>query len=981
MERDRRQAEAHDCWMKANNKEWERRTKNAEDTALANDYREQPPQATKNASGLYFWVKVYDQYLYPMLGLAKSKAMHAYQQGMRKFNVIFHIGVGRADIALAGRKCHITLSADDSFAFEFATTGAPVSIYEVGQVQEGTGLFAIDFVTVVADVKVNAGVLAHTARINTGKRENALPGPTSLINAGRQIQGLHEPRLHPAPTLMWGRTSTPYILMHSYDPTSSHIGPYARGTACRPKFLTPSINSEQGGLLESSRDIDYDLPFSISQNAAYAKQAMFPAPQSDWPRAAGVQRVTHPVHGTRIFGISIDASNSFVIFPVDAITVQGDSLAQSVSEQYVVRVAPTYPEWVWRNDEKARDLYQQNKDVDALIVDVPQYGWKFNHDGTKACAVMHERRDFLNDASFWAVNADENTPWTQTKFDDLCDWMGIENMGSVARPSSYGGSDRYMVAPGLVEATIAIEITGAGLHSFNATVEVAAVRAPEDCKAPIIHAGYPWISNLKCNELDIPLGSLVTITLEVYVRPGVVAAKDERVALWVVHNETQDVEIFSVLSDGRVTSATLANGAVVSLLAWDPQTFSFIWRFDAPHITGVKYPKGQFSPSRPAEQWITERGVWPVILGEPRDLILPETMSEDDQKVMQSIPHLDGRARLKEIVSPEMTFMHMNPPFDEWNTAAINNYRDYWAFDWHYGENAWYVYPVDPDYNYYTGAVYGQVRYKNDIENPEPILTAAGSAVRTFLNVCGIEHEFMMFCTAPKFGWHLYQYWMAELVQFHQWDTFYTHPNGTWAYYNDRMLYDRNGLPRYWDGTSWSAGVTANALSVYDAELVEHWIVDVVHFETRVNNAVQSKADTSFFDLYNTAVKAGADPELEQMQEGEDPDLGRRAKFYRDDAPSWDESRSSDRMLALRCEWHGKVGWLYEPVISNGAPALAMFGFGELNRPALSTLWFQNTAPNTNLKVHIFGMHGQVATADPSWWHMRFYDPVVIMSR
>lgn len=941
-----------------------------------NDFVQLLPDATKQPYPLKFWIKMYEGVFAPIANTARQKAQQMYNTGKRVFTEYRRDGVAEASTVMHGRRCHINVTARDVFTFEFASSANPIVLHNANQsVYVGR---AYDYVTVGTNVRLEGKTVNFVPRINLLQREDyVLTNNTSSIGAFRQVQGITEPITHPFYENSYGRMLTPYILQESYDPGHSHVGPYYRCTSVRDSFYDGAATNAAAGVVDG-RDYDYDLPFGVNYNAATSMSyAFFPKPLSDWPRASGIQSVTHKDYGTRKYGISIDATDQFVVFPLNRIGALVDiTSTQNVPEMYVKRPTVTYPAWVWRGSGKAVDHYTTYGDIDALVVDIPQNSWKFNHLGTKACAVMHERLAYTNDTTFWSSDADAHTPWTSTKFNDFCRYMGCESLGPFTNPSLYGGNTRYFVAPGLVEATITITITGPNDEDFTATVDVVALRTPQTAAFPVALAGYTWHDIPDCNGRSVAKGDLIVLDLEYYTWPYVyggtyVNALHERVLLLSCKNLTAGTELFSILNDGL-------NGATVEIVEWEPTTLSAMFRIAYTNFIPQTYPINY--TGKTTFKGVQEFGLWPIVLGVSQGVLTPTTMPAEYKTRLESLAIMDGRSILEARDAPKFTAVPLNPAIDNWTGADINNYRAWWAYEWQSPAGAWYVYPVDPDYLYYGGS---GVRYKQNAVS-EPTLSAGGLQAKNDLDVWGAEHRVCMFCTAPKFGWHYYQKWMAMVIKLSSFSTFYVHPSGTYAFLNRNYVYDRNGLPHYHDGQRWRLTGQVDSLTVYDDTLVEHCIFDHVQLEFQVDKKVRGTRSTSFLELYNEAVKASKDATDDALKlKGDIREMtlnDLRATFTKEASPA--PNITGGQILALKCTWDGKIGWLHELTINN-ACNVASFGWGQFYNINMEGLWFRNpdVTAVTGSDILVFGMLGHDSSVPDSYWHKTFYDPVVIMTR
>jgi len=224
--------------------------------------------------------------------------------------------------------------------------------------------------------------------------------------------------------------------------------------------------------------------------------------------------------------------------------------------------------------------------------------------------------------------------------------------------------------------------------------------------------------------------------------------------------------------------------------------------------------------------------------------------------------------------------------------------------------------------------------------------------------------------------------------------TFFTHPNGTYAFFSDSWVYDRNGLPGDFTnatgpGASSGAGLGTgldwkqNTLGTYDVSKVEHVIFDRVNFEVRAKNQPTRRKGTSFRELYNKAVKAGVDaetlPDSENILPMELVDM--RATFTKEIG---NDTNAEHEFLDLKMTWNGADWWYREsgyahpyadPPSSQQPPIVGTSG----NFNNLNTYGYWRT---TNFATGSVSRVPGAADVDyPSYWHIRFANPLLIMEK
>lgn len=975
---------------------------------LKNDFAAWPMEAQYNVKDLTYHVTMTEGGLAPIASDAKARADKEFKRGIRNYATSYKMGPAKVNLNLYGRDCMIHVGSEDVLAFEFATSGNPVKIvtetFDGSTPTTGTSN-GYDYITVIVEAVKRDRSIQTTARIGGRQRsryaeENSLdPVQTSLIYAWRQVQGLSEPRAYPFPVDRMGHQITPSIIGWAYDPQDSFEGAYHLSTLIpTSNYARWPLSMDSGGL-SGGRDIDYDLPWWYSEDASAMRIGHLTLPNTDWPRAGGMQEVDSQ-WGKRRFAIMITATDEVRVFPVDAIlAITPENFGPvwtwddaTVPDQYVQSLTPTFPAWVWRgfdsttayesftagNDEAGRTI-----GLDEWREKHNQHRWEFNHDGTKAAAVMFHYKPFTNDATFFSANADLNTPWTATQFAELKGTMG----------STYGGGwrraddrDRYFVAPGVIEMTFDITITGPDLEDFTVTSNITSVRAPESTNYPTVAVGYVW-RDVTCNGIKIAQGHMIALSLMLYTRCG---RKDtgkhelksaDRTALWVLHDITAgNQEIFSIISDEKNYTRNL-------LLKTDMASCSFLFLTHWRQIiyTTTDRAKGILHPA-----------ILPIVNGVTQTLILPETMPADVQEVMRGAVNLNGYSTISRVTAPEYAFQPMNQPYDDYSESTVTgilNLRDVWAFDWQSQYYDWYVFPVDTNDRIHYYLHNGELRYKNDPTNfgaNEPTFTAAGEEMMGELYVA-MEKAWRvcMFCTAPKFGWHMYSYLLWDHLLTSAWITFGVHaPSGTWALWSNMLMYDQNGLPYIWDGFAWTHETSFATLSEYTTDKLEHWIVDRLHIEFQTDEKTTGAFDTTFMEQYNRAVRAAKDhPDPALRLKGDIREMtlaDQRGRFTKETSvrPFYP---GVTRMLALKCEWNGKTGWLHDELVHDApsyAGGITMLGWGALKNPILLGWWAaeQNRSGSAIIPIE-FGMAGTWCADAPAEWHIRFYDPTVIMTR
>lgn len=942
------------------------------------DWVEVGSQSFKSLPRLRVYVSLASPELGPFVDDAKHKVKQAYLSGKRHWSADYIVDVAKVAIALGGRTCHIRITWNLAFSFEFITSGKPVTLQTV--TQGSVSYSAYKAVGVAASVRYNDGKLDVKPRITKQKR--SVDSEISIIDRQFQIQLVNEPVSYPQEKRGFLSFSHRRALFETFAPGHGWTGVPTQNTSTRHDTFEAEINP--GPLATyNSRDRGFDVPFSAHRAGATVTTDAYIRGTADWPRAMGLQKVQSQ-WGEREFAVYVTAFNQFIVFPTAAIGALNisDYTLQNVDEAYVQRFAPTVPAWTWSPATKAETYYNTDPDLTHWLKDEPEWDWKFNHLGTKAVAVAFERVQMENDQTYMDVDKNPNQAWSQTKFDTLIAAdCGIESLAQMSDPGAYKSDEKYFMAPGLVEATVSITIDGPNLEDYTASVSVAELRKPStnttDIRWPMV-AGYVWFDNTLARK-----GDLVAVCLETWQRPmGTFGEDTEREWFLSVRNVATNAELLCYRSMRllAVDLTTLSMAIMPTIYKCDRR--SRVQRDSLPGGGGM----GVTSPYNITYS-TAQIAVVVVHSGKYKDTLWPETMPVEDRVQVQSLIDLNGRAYMNNLIanqgSDPWEVMPLNSDRDGWSSAGVQNYRAWWLND----EQYWYNYSFvlqDPDVWYY-GTSYpnqGYILYK--LTSPTPTLNAAGTAAYKACNAEGASHKHLMFCTNPKFGWHAYMSLTRAAFWLHQFNTFYTHPNGSWALFENGLLYDLNGVPgmyvatNYGD-TSYVDGVDGfewkyETYEAYDPAKIEHCIFDRIHFELRTFKQVMGKKDTSFRELYNKAVEKGKaaltlEAGIDEMQLADLRATFEKQQFVTD---------RGHQVLELKATWRGADWWFQDQSVmgmnaGDEFPYYAGFA-GNLLGLNLWTFW-RSTDAIINGPISIPGVPDPTDTAT---WNYRFANPIII---
>jgi hypothetical protein len=947
------------------------------------DYVEVGSMSFKSIPRLRMYVSLASPELGPFVDDAKHKAKQAYLSGKRHWSADYIIDVAKIAISLGGRTCHIRITWNLGFSFEFITSGNPVSLQSVTQGSQT--FYSYKAVGVAASIRYQDGKLDVKPRITKQKR--SVDSEISIIDRQFQIQLVNEPVVYPQEKRSFLSYRYRRALMETFAPGHGWTGVPTQNTYTRHDTFTAEANP--GPLVTySSRDRFFDVPFEAHNARDTDTSLAYIRGTADWPRANGLQKVKSQ-WGEREFAVYVTAFNQFIVFPTAAIGPLNitDSTLQNVDEAYVQRFAPTMPSWAWKPSVKAETYYNTDPDISHWLKDEPEWDWKFNHLSTKAVAVAFERVQMENDQTYIDTDINTDQAWTQTKFDTIIAAdCGILSLAQMADPEAYKSDEKFFMAPGLVEVTVEITINGPGLEDYTATVVATELRKPStnttNVRWPMI-AGYVWYDNTVAKK-----GDLIAVCLEYWLRPkGTYGEDTEREWFLSVRNVTTNAELLCYRSMRMLAADLTTLSFALMPIVYKQERRQCVQRNSQPGGGGM----GVTSPYDVLFS-IAQIAVVIVHSGKWKDTLWPETMAVEDRTEVQNLINLNARLYMDDLIanqgSDPWEMMALNSERDGWSSAGIQNYRAWWMNERHYWYNEFFVFQ-DPDVWFY-GSSYpteGYVQYK--VASPAPTLNAAGTAARKACSAEGGSHEHLMFCTNPKWGWHWYMAYTRVAFWLHNFNTFYTHPNGSWAFYESAMLYDRNGVPGAYNVPAVYGDTSYNIVldgfeykyetyEAYDVAKIEHCIFDKIHFELRTFKQVMGKKDTSFRELYNKAVDKGKAALTLEAGIDELPLTTLKATFEK-------QQVTTDRghyVLELKATWPSTASWWFQDQSFMGMaygdefPYYAGFA-GNLLGLNLMTYWRTTDA----IINGVTGIPGLPDMTKPETYGHRFANPIIIDDR
>lgn len=883
------------------------------------------------------------------------------------FSQTFAVDDAVINVRQEGKFQYIKISLEGAFYFEFATSGFPVikdTLVQGGSLSVNTFKPLI----VATNVAAKDGAIRIAPYVVKGARQ-VTGTSNSATGYLTQVQMINEPTKYPQTVKAQRKTNTyPNVMYETYAPTHAYTGLGYRGLGLKGfafSFITQPGTTENF----TARDFGYDYPWGYSVGKNKQTLALV-TDEADWPHKSGRVTVTDDRFGTRTFGVMIDTSSKFHIFPLGAITNPLNDITQNILADHIRHIQPVFPEWVYYPPSMAKDY---TLGVTKRLVDLPEHQWVFHPSGGKAVTVAYMREPFLHDETYWAANRNPDTPWNQTKFDDsllpLLHDAAI-NQSSAAIPADGYNMAHYFHGSGIIEAVIDIELTGEELNQFNATVTVNTIQDPRFAEFMTMHAGYSYV--------DIPgkgvaWGDIIDVHMESYnyVHPPLTAP---RLGIIVMKNITKGTDIFTT--------------PLCPVLAIDLQTCSMVLQLQ--NIISNELRTTPMRVGTPQDiEWVSHHwAVWVIHSGSSKKLYFPESMTEEQKVILRDMATVDGRLYEDGLLTAGWTRIPLNVSGDGWNDADFNAVRDYFSYDKHYWYNEpWVLNDTDNSSNWtFYGTSYptqGYVKYKVNIAYiPPSNLSDLTPKVYTLFPV-NASNEHLFFCTNPKWGWHFYAMMTKQYSQVGHLDTFFTHPNGSYAYFNNTLIYNSVGVPNWSSGspTSLSAQL-ADTLPSYSADAFEHCIFDPIHLEVRKSTGTAASLDTTFLAMYNQAVAAGK--EAKTLEDGiEEMTYADQRGTFEINSALYNSVGDNFNSLDLKFTWNTQEWWFNEPAIrgqyvpaGEPSPAFPPNFCGGLLGVTLQIPW--QTAPYSYTTGNIVAHPAFIDNDNPTVWPIRFCNALIV---
>lgn len=818
---------------------------------------------------LRFWVQLASPECAIWVNFAQQKATQQFRMGKRTWHQQINVGVADITIDLRGRSVNIRITGGGPY-FEFSTSGKPVYTQSMTQGDlHVDGLYkaaviGVKFTGTLATATILGGARQEfTSKVSKLKKETQVNlADEPVITPWIQSQQRKDPATGKLPEFTAADATYKRVLYESWAPNHPFTGMFLRaynfgGIGITAYDMRGSIDAHD------LRDVGFDVPWAVSDGINPIRRA-FIRGEADWPRASGLQTVKSDQYGTREFGLYFDAFNQIAVFPTAAIEPlhKPDPYEQNVKEMYVRRQKIPLPTWVYQPTMRFMDFFQASGGSVGAI-EFPEIDWKLHPDGTRACAVVVERQAALYDTAYWTTNVGTD-PYLQEDFDNFAN----EHTGFAARHNVYIEPDnqpqRYFIGSGLVEITLEIQITGSKLEDFNFNVSLVELRRPTTTPFCTMLAGYLWYDieadpKTKPKTYTAFRGDMIVLDVERYYTPEIAGMA---ASLFSLKNITQNFEMFDV--------------NVNLLIDYDLPTASFVFGLE-----GGTYDQRLLQP-RPGVQggpyaWeytTAHQGATVFIFGKYRTMLFPDTLPQEWRDSFTAAAKVSNRAALSDPGSP-WVMMPLND-MRGWDDPELADMRLYYALLWN---------------------------RKNPYTQPPPSYVPYDDNWWTYGMNAYLAPNIVIDVTTPRFSWYVYADEIMNRMQISPYSTFFVHPSGTWAFFDNHRIYNPYGVCQP------QGSHEALTPCIQDMNL-EHIIYDVVHLENK-----DGHLDTSFTALYNQAVGAGrsAGTLLEPF------DLITKADLQVQFSKERVQDAYGVQWLQLRCTWGGQTIYYYETGFQGGA--------------------------------------------------------------
>jgi len=886
-----------------------------------------------------FHGRLLDPSFAPHFFVFKRRVIAIYNSGVRCYDHWDGNDQFTVQMRIDNDDVYVMLIGKGSGFFQFFTSGMPVHFVDPS------------YLLNVIGVEISSGLKlqSHAVMLDEGAKveQGMNVGPMYVPH---QVQLLDEPNACPGPA---SGSNYPRLMYESFAPMTSHTGCYRRAYACGSLLYHQRIYPVST-VSHQTRDVFYDMSWGDSKGRNRVRVAILEDP-ADWPRSNGIQKVKSTEWGEREFAIYVDAFDQVSVFPTGSITpFDGEfnpTPTQNIDPSLVQMQRATLPAWAYAKTVRFKDYFPAPDPDDPVgtgIEQFPDIDWKLHPDGTHMCAVVHERVEAAFDAAFfapYAVDIGTQGPGAYYPTADSFWLANKEMMGLLPMAQAFSDStaitDKWFhVATGIIEIEIKITITGPQLTQFTLELTTREVRRPTTSEYSTFVAGYTYhnVRGPKKEDGTIPIdahrGDMCVLDIECYggVDTGHTAS------LYSLKNLTTNKEIrtFNAISS-HVDNVAIEGhplNTAAPLIAYNMQTLSFVTKDQVifSNDLGVDYLSNPISDS------VTHFGLTVRVMGDYKTTMFPDSIDDTaKQMILTAAKTFDARAYMLNAFN-DMAFMPLND-LRGWGDPDLDSLREEYCRSF---SHTTYTPPIDPQFNWANIQTFGAKYYKTGARD-FPVPTAAASMWYHNLMNRGIRPFAMFDLTEPRPGWMLYAFETMKSLFSSPYTTFYSHPNGTWALFEQSFIYNRNPLiSAHNDPTT--AKIIQSALGDFDVLKVEHCIFDRIHFSLPTGLGTTGTKDTSFLAQYNEAVVR------QTLGEGITDDTRALKKDYSDMRVAFSLDTIADpydptvEYLNLRADWYdGYTVWMRETGVFSGQKDFGV-GFdsrsaGSLSATSFATLW------------------------------------------
>ena len=736
---------------------------------------------------------------------------------------------------IIGDDVWVAMMGADSLYFEFQTTGFPVDLGTIFG-------FSSYYAGVIGVTVSSTGVKA----VLEGDAKSLTTTDFPPLFRSAQVQLHDEPSGYPIKS----GGGYPRVLYESFAPVTSHTGIYGRAYTCG--WLPFAYNTQRAsGIANETRDFGYDNPWADNTGKTKVRYATL-GTGTDWARASGIQTVVSATWGNREFAIYVDSFDQVSVFPTSEIgpNVGSDFLfgsdLQNVAPAVVKMQRVPFPGWVYAKTQTFKSYYASPPGDDPSgLNDFPEIDWKMHPDGTEMCAVVHERAVATLDTSYYgpyATDTGTQGPSFMYPTADSFYAMNWEAMGCYQRiggvKASVSTDPWYLVATGVLKVQISISITGPKLSEYVLSLSVVEVRRPTTTPYCTFLAGYSWY-DIKAPTwtklepvFDTRRGDMVALDIECYGN----ATMADTANLFSVKNLTQNKEIntfggMNCVFGSGIGVGRMLTGEEAVVLAADLRTMSF----------AIQTGCSKFDDAPKTHESI-HFGVSVIVMNKYQRTLYPNTIDPTMQVIIEDANSHDAKARM----NLQMGGMALLPLNDlrTWGNVDLDSLRESYA--WTSAKVGTYTPPIQPLDNFGAMQTSGYKFYRNGARLTAVPTAAAQVWYDSNMAQGGIKPFPIFDLDNPRPGWYLYMGQIIARLFQSPFTTFFSHPNGSWAFFDQQFVYNKNGMKR--DGS-----VTGLGYNECDPANLEHCIFDFVYFAGSSKRAAQT---SSFLKLYNLAAKA-----------------------------------------------------------------------------------------------------------------------------